>query len=71
VNYGVIGVPAAVLVIHTPPAEYVLTQRRGEIGVTAGDVFSMNDLIAAFEFGQAEVAVKTTRYTAVGEVEPR
>jgi hypothetical protein len=71
VNFGVIGVPAAVLVVQKPPAEYVLTKGRGEIGVAAGNVIFMSELVDAFEFGQADVAVKTTRYTATGEVEPR
>jgi hypothetical protein len=71
VNVGVIGVPAAVLVIQTPPAEYVLSQDRGEIAVTAGGVALMSELLDAFAFGQADVSVKTTRYTATGEVQPR
>jgi hypothetical protein len=72
VNYGTIGVPAAVLVISitSPPAEYVLSAGRGEIGVALRCLPDLVDVQDAFRHGQAEVIVKTPLFEAQGTVQP-
>ena len=70
VNFGPVGVPAAVLVISSPHAEYVLTAGRGQIGVALPCLPTITDLVDAFNNGQAEVFVLTDMYDAHGVVAP-
>jgi len=69
VNFGTIGVPSAVLVVHNPPGEYVLGEGKGEIGVALPCLTNMNDLLVALDTGQAEVVVLTETFEASGTVQ--